>query len=183
MLSREELEEKLREYVGTETGPAAFGPDGVNEPMIRHWCETMGDANPVYTDPEAAKRSVHGGIVAPPTMLQAWIMRGMTMAQPRDSQASADRQLQLHDMLSEAGYPSVVATNCEQEYTRYLRPGDQVTAHTVVEAISDEKATALGVGYFIDTRTSFTDPDGQEVGWGYEAPMNGLREAIRQAMS
>ena len=43
--------------------------------MIRHWCEAMGDTNPVYIDAEAAAASVHGGIVAPPTMLQAWVMR------------------------------------------------------------------------------------------------------------
>ncbi len=160
---KQELEAKLQAYVGRETGPPSVGPDLVNEPMIRHWCEAMGDENPVYLDPAAAKESLHGGLVAPPTMLQAWIMRGMPMAElPGDGD---DRQLQLHQLLTESGYPSVVATNCEQEYTRYLVPGDQVTARTMVESISEEKATALGVGYFIDTRTTFTDQDGRDVGW------------------
>jgi uncharacterized OB-fold protein len=40
-----------------------------------------------------------------------------------------------------------------------------VTAETVIEAVSEEKATALGIGYFIDTRTNFTDEGGEEVGW------------------
>ena len=35
-------------------------PDPVNLPMIRHWTEAIGDANPVYTDAEFAARSVHG---------------------------------------------------------------------------------------------------------------------------
>ena len=56
------------------SGRRRSGGDLVNEPMIRHWCEVMGDENPVYTDPEAAKNSLHGGIVAPPTMLQTWIL-------------------------------------------------------------------------------------------------------------
>jgi uncharacterized OB-fold protein/acyl dehydratase len=163
-MDKQTLEAKLRSFVGQETGPSQVGPDRVNEAMIRHWCEAMGDTNPIYTDEEAAKQSVHGGLVAPPTMLQAWSMRGMSMAAPPDP-ASRDRQLALHDLLGEAGYPSVVATNCEQGYTRYLRPGDQVVAHTVVEAISEEKATALGIGYFIDTRTTFRDQRGEEVGW------------------
>ena len=30
-------------------------------------------------------------------------------------------------VLDEAGFTSVVATNCEQEYHRYLRHGEQVT--------------------------------------------------------
>jgi len=166
-MDRQELEAKLRSYVGRETGPPALGPDPVNEAMIRHWCEAMGDDNPVYTDRAAAEKSVHGGIVAPPTMLQAWSMRGMAMAQPAadGSPDSDDAQLALHRLLTEAGYPSVVATNCEQRYTRYLRPGDQVVSRTVIESVSEQKATALGIGYFIDTRTTFTDQNGDELGW------------------
>jgi uncharacterized OB-fold protein/acyl dehydratase len=135
----------------------------VNEAMIRHWCEALGDRLPVYTDAEAAGRSVHGGLVAPPTMLQAWILRGIAMAAPSDDEK--DGQAEIGRLLVENGYPSVVATNCEQEYTRYLRPGDRVSAETVFEAISGQKATALGVGYFIDTRTTFRDQTGEVVGW------------------
>lgn len=162
-MDKQELEAKLRAYVGRETGPPAAGPDPVNEAMIRHWCEAMGDRNPVYTDRAAAEKSVHGGLVAPPTMLQAWSMRGMAMAQMMET--STDQQLSLHRLLTQAGYPSVVATNSEQGYTRYLRPGDQVISRTVIESVSDEKATALGVGYFVDTRTVFTDQHGEELGW------------------
>lgn len=161
--SGSELEAALRGFVGAEIGPPQIGPDRVDAAMIRHWCEAMGDRNPVYTDPALARESVHGGIVAPPTMLQAWILQGMEMAGPRD--ATGDRQLELHQLLTQAGYPSVVATNCRQGYTRYLRPGDQVVATTVIESISAEKATALGTGYFIDTRTTFRDAHGDEVGW------------------
>src|SRR5262249_42081606 len=52
-------------------------PDPVNLPMIRHWVQAMGDANPVYTDAGAAARSGHGGLVAPPAMAQVWTMRGL----------------------------------------------------------------------------------------------------------
>ena len=51
-------------------------PDPVNVPMIRHWVEAMGDRNPVYLDDDAAREAGFPGIIAPPTMLQAWIMRG-----------------------------------------------------------------------------------------------------------
>jgi uncharacterized OB-fold protein len=117
----------------------------------------------VYRDADAASKSVHGGIVAPPTMMQAWILRGMAMAAPSDDYT--DGQLEIGKLMVEAGYPSVVATNCEQEYTRYLRPGDRVVAETIFEAISGEKSTGLGVGYFIDTRTTFRDQRGEQVGW------------------
>jgi uncharacterized OB-fold protein len=156
------LEARLAEFVGKDTGPPSTGPDLVSEAMIRHWCEAMGDANPVYADADAARATVHGGIVAPPTMMQVWIMAGMAMARPGG--AGRNRQNDLHALLTESGYPSVVATNCEQEYHRYLRPGEQVTATGVIEAISAEKVTALGSGYFIDTRTIFRVGD-EEVGW------------------
>jgi len=162
--AKRELEAKLQDFVGKETAPPTFGPDPVNEAMIRHWCEAMDDRNPIYTDPDAAANSVHGGLVAPPTMLQAWILDGMAMARPAGADEELNRQNQLHAFLSENGYPSVVATNCEQGYTRYLRPGERVEATGVIEAISEEKATALGIGYFIDTRTTFR-VDGEEVGW------------------
>ena len=141
-------------------GPRRDRPDAVNESMIRHWCEAMGDRNPAYTDAEAAKRSVHGGIVAPPTMLQAWMLGGIEMADPPP--APKNKQTELHKLLSEYGYTSVVATNCEQAYTRYLRPGDRVTATTTIESISEEKATGLGIGYFINTRDDFRDQHDEE---------------------
>lgn len=164
VLTRGELEARLREFVGVETGPPRPALDPVNEPMIRHWCEVMGDRNPIYTDAAGAAASVHGGIVAPPTMLQAWSMRGYAMAEPL-ARMGTDRQLDIHALLTANGYPSVVATNCEQGYTRYLRPGDRITATTRIEAISEQKATALGTGYFIDTRDTYRDQGGQEVGW------------------
>jgi uncharacterized OB-fold protein/acyl dehydratase len=122
----------------------------------------MGDRNPAYLDAEAAKRSVHGGLVAPPVMLQAWILGGLEMA---DAQAGPkNKQQALHKLLSEHGYTGVVATNTDQEYVRYLRPGDRVRAETTIASISEEKATALGIGYFIETVSRFTDQKGEPLG-------------------
>lgn len=159
---KQELERKLKAYVGVETGPPAPAPEAVNESMILHWCEAMGDANPAYVDAEAARTTVHGGIVAPPTMLQGWTLRGIEMADP--AKMRKNKQTELHELLSSYGYTSVVATNCDQTYTRYLRPGDRITATTVIESISEEKATALGIGYFINTRDVYRDQHGEEVG-------------------
>jgi uncharacterized OB-fold protein/acyl dehydratase len=162
-MSKQELEKALQAYAGVEIGPAQEARDAVNEAMIRQWCDAMGDLNPVYTDAEAAVASVHGGIVAPPTMLQAWVLRGIEMADPAKMQPN--KQTELHQLLTENGYVGVVATNCEQGYTRYLRPGDRVSMSTVIESVSEEKATALGIGYFINTRDVFRDQNGDEIGW------------------
>ena len=63
--------------MGLSTGAGTTGQDPVNLPMIRHWVEAMGDHNPVYVDEAAARDAGFPGIIAPPTMLQAWIMRGL----------------------------------------------------------------------------------------------------------
>jgi uncharacterized protein len=120
--------------------------DPVNLPMIHNWAEAIGDANPVYTDAGAAAASVHGGLVAPPAMAQVWTMRGL---HPR---ADDDDPLGLMSaVLDEAGFTSVVATNCEQEYLRYLRHGEQVEVRSRLESVSGPKRTSLGEGWFVTT--------------------------------
>jgi uncharacterized OB-fold protein/acyl dehydratase len=129
---------RLRTYEGRRATLSGVGKDLVNEPMIRHWCEAMGDRHPAYAGP---------GAVAPPTMLQAWTMSGLSG--PTGRNAAHD---ELFELLDEAGYTSVVATDCEQEYPRPLRPGDRITFDSVIESVSERKTTKLGTGYFITTR-------------------------------
>lgn len=159
-----ELEAALQSYVGQEIGPEWVAGDPVNRAMIRHFCAAVGDTNPIYLDESAATRSAHGGLVAPPTMMDAWVMPGMAAAWVHSEGEPQDKQVELHRLLSQHGYTGVVATNQEQEYDRYLQPGDRLTARIVFESISEQKATPLGVGYFITTRYTFFDQDRQKVG-------------------
>ncbi|GAB2571696.1 hypothetical protein GCM10027168_00490 [Streptomyces capparidis] len=147
----------LDSYQG-EPAASGIGKDPVNEPMIRHWCEAMGDANPVYTDPERAARTHFGGIVAPPAMLQAWLMAGLS---GRTARAGAYDELL--GRLDAEGCAAVVATDCEQTYARPLRPGDRVAYREVVESVSARKETALGAGHFVTTRTD-VEVDGRLAG-------------------
>ena len=156
------LEARMHEFVGRPIGPPATGRDPVNEPMIRQWCDAMGEAHPAYLDARAAAETVHGGIVAPPTMLQSWTMEGWVMHEGYDE--PRNEQQRLHNLLHEHGYTGVLATDTEETYARYLRPGDRVSATTVIESISEEKATAVGIGYFITTVTRFETPDGEALG-------------------
>ncbi|MHB8465425.1 MAG: bifunctional MaoC family dehydratase N-terminal/OB-fold nucleic acid binding domain-containing protein [Acidimicrobiales bacterium] len=153
------LIEMLRAYEGRDVGPPFVGLDPVNRPMIRHWCDAMGDTNPVYTDEEAAAASVHGGIIAPPTMLQTW---GMWGYRPRPTTGGSERDALLR-LLNEHGFTSVVATNCEQEYVRDLRPDDELTITSTIEAVSDEKRTGLGDGHFVTTKETYRDAAGEVV--------------------
>jgi uncharacterized protein len=161
-----DLDAVLATFAGTSDGAAGWCPYPVNEPMIHHWCDAIGDRNPVYLDRDAAAKSAHAGLVAPPAMLQAWTMRGLRPDTP-DEEAARKRAggaKSVLQVLDEAGYTSVVATNCEQEYFRYLVPGDQLTHTVEVESVSAEKKTGLGIGRFVTQLYTFRDQRGEIVG-------------------
>ena len=171
---------ELGELIGLESGAPQLSPHAVNAPMIHHWVEAMGDANPIYVSEEAARAYGHEGIVAPPAMLQAWIMSGLRDLQateeaddgpagvngpegadePGDAGALSPYET-MSALLEEEGLTGVRGTNCMQHYERSLVLGDRLFARTFIESISDPTRTRLGPGRFITTRHEFTAvPDG-----------------------
>lgn len=152
--------EKIKAFEGRRVSDPVPGPDPVNVPMVRHLVEALGDTNPVYLDEQAAKASVHGELIAPPTSLQVWTMQGLRQANGKRGDSAQDHLLGL---LDEAGFTSVVATNCEQEYFRPIRPGDHLSVESVIDSVSDEKRTGLGVGHFVTTRQTYRDQHGNHV--------------------
>jgi uncharacterized protein len=167
--SSADLDDRLQSFVGKSAGVPSEGQDPVNLPMIRHWVEATGDHNPVYVDEAAARESGFPGIIAPPTMLQAWVMRGLRASEEADraragGQVSASSPAdELMGLLDDAGFTSVVATNCDQHYLRPLVPGDHLQVTSTIDAVSGEKATGLGVGHFVTNRLEFTDQHGEPV--------------------
>ena len=150
--------EQIKAFEGRVIGPPSVALDAVNAAMIRHWCDAIGDRNPIYVDADAARAAGHPGIVAPPTMLQAWSMRGL------GGRTGTTAQDDLFRLLEAEGFTSVVATNCDQEYGRYLTIGDVITSSVTIESVSEEKSTGLGVGHFITTRQEFRDQHDELVG-------------------
>ncbi|WP_157250764.1 bifunctional MaoC family dehydratase N-terminal/OB-fold nucleic acid binding domain-containing protein [Nonomuraea typhae] len=119
--------------------PAA---DPVNEAMIRHWLDAMGDRNPLYLDKG----------VAPPAMAQVWTMGGVR----RDGRDRSPVDEVLAELDSQ-GFTGVVATNCEQTYHRYARLGDLLTPATRFTSLAGPKKTALGEGYFATWNVTWYD--------------------------
>ncbi|ORB84322.1 DNA-binding protein [Mycobacterium kansasii] len=136
--------------------------DPVNQPMINNWVEAIGDRNPIYVDDDAARAVGHPGIVAPPAMIQVWTMYGLGGQRPKDDPLGPVMKL-----FDDAGYIGVVATNCEQIYHRYLRPGEQVTITAELGDVVGPKQTALGEGWFVNQRTVWRvgDEDVAEMDW------------------
>ncbi len=160
---------RVRAFEGRASGPPLEARDDVNQAMIRHWVDAMGDDNPVYTDEASAKANGFPGVIAPATMLQAWIMRGYrsqpggSWQAPKEASGGASAQEEMFEVFNEAGFTSVVATNCDQEYTRPLVLGDRLTVSSIIDSVSPEKHTGLGVGHFVTTRLEFTDQHGERV--------------------
>ncbi|MEZ0363003.1 bifunctional MaoC family dehydratase N-terminal/OB-fold nucleic acid binding domain-containing protein [Mycobacterium sp. pUA109] len=146
------------------TGPSKprMGRDPVNQAMIHHWVDAIGDTNPIYVDEAAARAAGHPGIVAPPAMIQVWTMMGLGGVRPDD-----DPLGKIIELFDNAGYVGVVATNCEQTYHRYLRPGEEVSVTAEITDIVGPKQTALGEGYFINQRIAWQvgDEDVAEMMW------------------
>jgi uncharacterized OB-fold protein len=160
-VSEDALRRQLEALLGRATEPQV-ARDAVNPAMIRHWCDAVEDANPVYTDPVYAEKSIHGGLVAPPTMMQAWTMPGLRLSDQQPPTIGPVREVLR--LLDEAGFTSVVATNCRQQYRRYLREGDLLSVTTSIEAVSSLKQTALGAGHFVNQLMIYRDQQGEEVG-------------------
>ena len=61
----------------------------------------------------------------------------------------------MNQVLDEAGYTSVVATNCDQAYQRYLKLGEQLSVRARLLDVTGPKRTALGEGWFVTTRSTW----------------------------
>jgi uncharacterized OB-fold protein/acyl dehydratase len=118
--------------------------DPVNLPMIRNWIEAIDPGGPDEQD------------TAPPSMIQAWTMPGLHGARAGDDPLGLISQV-----MDEAGFTSVVATNCDQAYQRYLKLGEQLSVRTSLLDVTGPKRTALGEGWFVTTRSTWYSADEQ----------------------
>jgi uncharacterized protein len=110
--------------------------DPVSQPIINAWLDAIDETD---------KRFTEG--VAPPAMAQVWTMPGL-----RGTRGAEDPLSQAMEMLDAAGFKSVLGTNCDQTYERYLNVGEQVSVTTQLVDVAGPKKTGVGEGYFVTTR-------------------------------
>lgn len=161
-MSHEDIEKAVEQIKAKGRSKPRTGRDPVNQPMIRHWVDAIGDDNPIYIDEAAARAAGHPGVVAPPAMIQVWTMMGLG-----GTRADDDPIGPIIELFDSAGYIGVVATNCDQTYHRYLRPGEDVSVVAELTDVVGPKRTALGEGYFISQRITWQvgDEDVAEMDW------------------
>ncbi|WP_033826066.1 MaoC family dehydratase N-terminal domain-containing protein [Kitasatospora sp. MBT63] len=96
-------------------------PYEVGREKIREFAEAIGDANPAYSDPEAAKAFGHPDVIAPPTF-------PFVITYGAAGQVVNDPELGLD-------YSRVVHGDQKFTYTRPVRAGDRLTVTVSIEAI------------------------------------------------
>jgi uncharacterized OB-fold protein len=90
-------------------------------------------------------------------MIQVWTMPGLHGAREGDDPLGA-----MMALLNQAGYPAIIATNCDQAYLRDVRVGEQLAVSARLLDVTGPKQTALGEGWFVTTRSTWT-ADGEPV--------------------
>ncbi|MFC4530019.1 MaoC family dehydratase N-terminal domain-containing protein [Sphaerisporangium dianthi] len=108
-----------RDFVG-RTYPAA-GSYEVGRVKIREFAAAVGDPNPIYRDPEAAKAAGHPDVVAPPTFPIVFTLSGA-------GEALADPELGLD-------FGMVVHGEQRFEYTRPIYAGDELLCTSTISEI------------------------------------------------
>jgi acyl dehydratase len=93
----------------------------VGREKIREFADAIGDPNPVYRDPEAARALGHPDVVAPPTF-------PIVISMPAADQVVYDPALGLD-------WSRVVHGDQRFTHERPMRPGDRVVAVVTVETI------------------------------------------------
>jgi len=133
-------------FVGRTYPPTP--PYEVGREKIREFAEAIGDANPAYRDPEAARALGHRDVIAPPTF-------GIVLSMTAGRQVIADPELGLD-------YSRVVHGEQRFVITRPIRAGDRLTVTMTVENIR----TAAG-NDMITTRGDVQTVDGEPVFTAY----------------
>jgi len=124
----------------------------VSEAMIAFFCSLIEDGNPSYWDPAFAEKW-WGALVAPPAMVNVWLMPLPWRPQGADLRPSIALSVPL---------PGSVLINVaiDVEYERHVRLGDRLSSIERVDRVGPEKRTRLGVGHFIDSSARIHNQDG-----------------------
>ncbi|MBV9581977.1 MAG: MaoC family dehydratase N-terminal domain-containing protein [Chloroflexi bacterium] len=148
MATLEEAVAEGQRHIGMR-GPATSRV--VEAGAIRRFVEALGDPNPLYVDPEYARGTRWGGIIAPPTFL-------CTIPAPLDMPDLGFGRMNLNGGTS-------------YDWYRPIRPGDVITAQSSLLEVRGVQGGS-GSMLIMVRSTRYTDQDGRLVA---EARGTGIR--------
>lgn len=117
--------EELRRRIGAPIEPPPPHVTEATRDTIRHYAHGIGDANPLWTDEAYARKTKHGCLIAPPTILYAFdrIVGGYVGGLPG-----------IHAMYA----------GTEWEWFRTIRVGDRISAKSFLKALIDKTGSFAG---------------------------------------
>lgn len=135
---------------------------------ILMFARSVGDENPVYSDPDYAARTEAGGVIAPPTFVQAsaqfdpdyalrpkpgkpWFGSGKTATGVKPGQSGG------------GGNGGTLHAEQHYEYHRPLRAGDVLTATTRPGKTWEKEGRRSGKLIFSETIVEYRDQNGELV--------------------
>ena len=132
------ITQEMRDDIGVESEPASYD---VERGAIIKFAQAIGDANPLFNDEEAARKTRHGGLIAPPTFLR--------------SMSAGPAKVQV-----KSPYPAALDGGSEWEYFEPVRPGDRITV-TIRIADMFERPGRLGNMLFTVRETRYVNQFGK----------------------
>lgn len=116
----------------------------VSREKIKEFATAIGDDNPAYLDPEAARTAGHKDVIAPPTFLTLLNLQAINVI--------------IHDPELGLDYGRMVHADQSFHYARPVRAGDRLTVTTHVDDI-----TARLGNDFLAIRAEIKTEDGELV--------------------
>ena len=168
----------------TEESPPDEAPLEVNEYLIRHWCETLEDGNPLYLDEAFAKSQGFRGLVAPPgSIMTAFTMPFRWPWPPGGREPARHIHYDIKELLN---LPVGIITDVDVENHEPLQVGDRLSVSQRLISISPGKKTRLGEGHFWTMERLYRNQHGELVvrermtAFGY-GRANGAEQAATEA--
>ncbi|HVN28506.1 MAG TPA: MaoC family dehydratase N-terminal domain-containing protein [Candidatus Binataceae bacterium] len=148
---RTRLTDELKAWIGREATYTA--PEELGRASIRYFALALGDDNPVYSDPEFAKQTVHGDIIAPPTFV---CETNQIINQPIDKNGYIG-----HDWPLPLSSSRFIRGGNEYELMQPVRASDRVTVTWKIIDIYERYTRKLGTLIFVVSEARYANQRGE----------------------
>jgi acyl dehydratase len=152
---------KARLLALTQESESEPAPLAVDEYLIRHWCETLEDGNPLYLDRDYARSRGFDDLVAPPgSVMTTFAMPFRWPWPPNDREPARHIHYDVKELLD---LPVGIINDIEIETGVPLQVGDRVSVSQRLVSISPWKKTRVGEGHFWTMDRLYRNQNGELV--------------------
>ncbi len=151
----EQMLEEARKFIGMESAPFTSPFPVEYDPIIRY-CHMVGETDPLFLDPEYAKNTPHGAVIAPPLFMRT----------PLNGQYPWLPQAKSHDgrlpTIPTPGDRSIGMTT-EFELLKPVKVGDRITTSQRIADVFLKGIRADPKAFWTVTETIFRNQDNEVV--------------------